>query len=77
MQFWFELVPTQRIVADKAEAKESFEKLLQALASVGLAIEIRNGDNCSLLVFVKVASDKRMNQAVYRSRCVLRSLPAS
>ena len=64
------LIP--RAIADRAEAKELFEKLLQALASVGLAIEIRNGDNCSLLVFVKVASDKRLNQAVYRSRCGLR-----
>ena len=41
---------------------------MQALASVGLAIEVRNGENLALLVFVKVASDERLNNAVYRSR---------
>ena len=35
---------------------------------MGLATEVRNGDNQSLLVFVKVASDKHLNNAVYRSR---------
>ena len=58
----------ERNIADKAEAEDAFERLLRALARVGLAIEIRNGDNCSLLVFVKVASEKHLNRAVYRSR---------
>lgn len=44
------------------------EYLLEALARVGLAIEVRNGDKSSLLVFVKVASDERLNHEVYRSR---------
>lgn len=57
----------------KAEASKSFQDLLQVLATVGLAIEVRNGENCSLLVFVKVASDERLNNAVYRSRCVPKS----
>ena len=56
----------------KAEASRSFQNLVQALALVGLAIEVRNGGNCSLLVFVKVASDERLNKAVYRSRCALK-----
>ena len=55
----------------KAEALRSFRDLVQALAKVGLAIEVRNGENCSLLVFVKVASNERLNNAVYRSRCAL------
>lgn len=52
----------------KAEASRSFQELVQALARVGFAIEVRNGENCSLLVFVKLASDERLNNAVYRSR---------
>ncbi|CAF9940824.1 hypothetical protein IMSHALPRED_002181 [Imshaugia aleurites] len=52
----------------KAEASERFRDLVQALARVGLATEVRNGENCALLVFVKVASDARLNNAVYRSR---------
>ena len=53
----------------KAEASRNFQDLVQALARVGLAIEVRNGENCSLLVFVKMASNERLNNAVYRSRC--------
>lgn len=53
---------------DKAEASADFKKLVQVLARVGLAIEVRNGENLALLVFVKVASDERLNNAVYRSR---------
>lgn len=52
----------------KAEASGGFQDLVQALARVGLAIEVRNGENCSLLVFVKIATDERLNNAVYRSR---------
>lgn len=53
---------------DKAKASNGFQSLVQTLASVGLAVEVRNGENCALLVFVKVASDKRLNEVVYRSR---------
>ena len=58
----------------KKDASRSFENLVQALARVGLAIQVRNGENCSLLVFVKVVSDDRLNNAVYRSRCVCTEL---
>ena len=54
--------------AAKAEASRCFRSLMQALARVGLAIEVRNGENCSLLVLVKVASDEHLNNAIYRSR---------
>lgn len=57
-------------VLDKLEAQQGLQSLLQALARVGLAIEVRNGDNCSLLIFVKVASDKILSHEVYRSRLV-------
>ena len=60
---------TRPTLAAEAEASRNFQDLVQALAKVGLAIEVRNGENCSLLVFVKVASDERLNNAVYRSRC--------
>ena len=59
---------TMCLLTDKAEASADFKKLVQALARVGLAIEVRNGENLALLVFVKVASDERLSNAVYRSR---------
>lgn len=46
----------------------SFQKLIEALAQVGLATEVRNGESHSLLVFVKVASDEHLFGEVYRSR---------
>lgn len=57
-------------VLAQPEAQQGLERLLKALAQVGLAIEVRNGENCSLLIFVKVASDKRLSHEVYRSRLV-------
>lgn len=54
-------------ISDRSQAIEQLEKLLQALAQVGLQVEVRQGDESSLLVFVK-ASEKRLKRAVYRSR---------
>lgn len=56
---------------DKAKAAAQFEKLCHTLASVGLQTEARNGDNHSLLLFVRVASDEHLFGEVYRSRYVL------
>ena len=53
---------------DKSKAAAEFEKLIQALARLGLTLEVRNGENCSLLVFVKANNDRRFNNEVYRSR---------
>ena len=47
---------------------------MEALARAGLAVEVRNGDNSSLLVFTRVASDKRLRYEVHRSRSVCRTL---
>ena len=52
----------------KAEASVDFKDLVQALAKVGLAVEVRNGENLALLVFVKIASNERLEEAIYRSR---------
>ena len=52
----------------KVEASEKFTKLAQALGQVGLTTEVRNGQNCSLLIFVKPASNRVLNSHVYRSR---------
>jgi anoctamin-10 len=38
------------------------------LASVGLSTEVRTGENCSLLIFVRIASEAHLNAEVYRSR---------
>ena len=48
-----------------------FEKLVRLLAGVGLELEVRNGDDCCMLVFTKLASERRLFGEVYRSRSVL------
>ncbi|KAJ4305414.1 hypothetical protein N0V90_000945 [Kalmusia sp. IMI 367209] len=53
---------------DKAKAIAQFEKLVEALSSVGLQTEARNGDSHSILLFVRVASDEHLFGEVYRSR---------
>lgn len=53
---------------DKEKAEQRFQQLAKALATVGLATEVRNGENHSLLVFVKVASEEHMFGEIYRSR---------
>jgi hypothetical protein len=52
----------------KTEAAEQFKKLIRALANVGLQTEVRNGDESSLLVFVRSADEKIFGDVVYRSR---------
>ncbi|TGO63172.1 hypothetical protein BOTNAR_0104g00200 [Botryotinia narcissicola] len=53
---------------NKVEAEAQFVKLIEALNDVGLMTEVRNGDNCSLLIFIKAASDRHLRSEVYRSR---------
>ncbi|KAL8701991.1 MAG: hypothetical protein Q9224_000228 [Gallowayella concinna] len=53
---------------NNVDAQDGFSALMRALAGVGLATEVRNGDNCSLLVFIRVGSEKRFAHEVYRSR---------
>ncbi|CAJ2512348.1 Uu.00g053630.m01.CDS01 [Anthostomella pinea] len=57
-----------KIAADKAQTEAGFTQLIEALTKVGLASEVRNGDESSVLVFVKVASDKYLNTHIYRER---------
>ncbi|TVY40027.1 Uncharacterized protein LSUB1_G004062 [Lachnellula subtilissima] len=52
----------------KTAAETQFIKLIEALHNVGLATEVRNGDNCALLIFIKVASERHLKAEVYRSR---------
>ncbi|KAH8889662.1 DUF590-domain-containing protein [Thozetella sp. PMI_491] len=54
--------------AEKAEAEAAFVQLIEALAEVGFATEVRTGDKSSLLVFAKIASDDLLNRQVYRYR---------
>ncbi|KAF2663758.1 hypothetical protein BT63DRAFT_379599 [Microthyrium microscopicum] len=54
--------------ADKEASMKQFEKLVEALGSVGLATEVRPGEDLSLLVFVKEASEEHLHGEVYRSR---------
>ncbi|KAI1415767.1 DUF590-domain-containing protein [Hypoxylon sp. FL1857] len=57
-----------KIPSDRAEAEAGFTQLIEALTRVGLATEVRNGDESSLLVFVKVASEKHLTNHIYRER---------
>lgn len=43
-------------------------KLIQALDAVGLDTEVRNGEDCALLIFVKFPSEKHLQPEVYRGR---------
>lgn len=58
------LSPSQ---SEKSQAIEQLEKLLRLLAEVGLQAEVRQGDESTLLVFVR-ASNKHLKRAVYQSR---------
>lgn len=53
---------------EQAEAEAAFVQLIQALADVGFATEVRNGDSDSVLVFTKIVSEKLLHKQVYRSR---------
>ena len=66
----------QTVVTEKPEAVAQFEKLIKALASVGLDTEVRAGEDYSLLVFVKEASLDHLYGEVYRSRYHARSSQA-
>ncbi|KAI1468699.1 DUF590-domain-containing protein [Daldinia caldariorum] len=57
-----------KVSNDKAEAAAGFTQLIEALTRVGLATEVRYGDSDSLLVFVKVASEKHLTNHIYRER---------
>ncbi|OTB03722.1 hypothetical protein M426DRAFT_321429 [Hypoxylon sp. CI-4A] len=57
-----------KVNSDRAEAEAGFTQLIEALTRVGLATEVRNGDEASLLVFLKVASEKHLTNHIYRER---------
>lgn len=42
--------------------------LLLELSEVGLQTEVRQGDESSLLIFVRAASKSKLKRAVYQSR---------
>ncbi|KAH0543695.1 hypothetical protein FGG08_002011 [Glutinoglossum americanum] len=54
--------------ADKGKAEAQFEKLVRLLANVGLDLEVRDGDDCSVLIFTKIVSERHLLGEVYRSR---------
>ncbi|KAH7160867.1 calcium-activated chloride channel-domain-containing protein [Dactylonectria macrodidyma] len=54
--------------AERAEAEAGFVQLIEALTAIGLATEVRHGDQESLLVLVKIASADLFAQQVYRAR---------
>lgn len=59
---------------DTASAIQQFNKLVETLAARGLTTEVRNGDDQSVLIFVKLSSDKHLYSEIYRSRFVMCSI---
>ncbi|ORY65501.1 calcium-activated chloride channel-domain-containing protein [Pseudomassariella vexata] len=56
-------------VEAKAEAEAGFSQLIAVLTKAGLASEVRPGiNNSSVLVFVKVASNRYLKSKIYRER---------
>ena len=53
---------------DKNGSTAQFKKLIWALTEAGLTTEVRNGDDNSLLVFIKAADESIFTDVVYRSR---------
>lgn len=53
---------------DTSKAEAAYVQLIEVLSGVGLATEVRRGDENSLLIFVKIASDDLLKQQVYRYR---------
>lgn len=53
---------------ERAEAEAGYVQLIEALTSVGLASEVRPGDDTSILVFVKMASEALLREQVFRAR---------
>ncbi|PKS09107.1 hypothetical protein jhhlp_003721 [Lomentospora prolificans] len=52
----------------RAEAEAGYVQLIEVLTSVGLASEVRPGGEASLLIFVKMASEKLLREQVFRAR---------
>lgn len=53
---------------DKQGSTVQFKHLIRSLAQVGLTTEVRNGDETSVLVFIKAGDEKIVDDVVYRSR---------
>lgn len=55
----------------KSEATTQYQKLIEALASVGVSTEVRNGEAHTLLIFTKLASKEHLYGEIYRSRYLM------
>ncbi|PYH87712.1 DUF590-domain-containing protein [Aspergillus ellipticus CBS 707.79] len=53
---------------DSSQATEQLDLLLRKLFDVGLQTEVRQGDESSLLVFVRASRKKSLRRALYQSR---------
>lgn len=53
---------------EKAEAEATFTQLITALSTAGFATEVRPGTPHSLLLFLKIASERLLRTQIYRSR---------
>ena len=55
---------------DQKRAEAQLERLVHSLDRVGLRVEVREGRNGSVLVFVRIKSQRKLMAEVYRSRYV-------
>ena len=52
----------------KSTAQNELDELVKSIARTGLDVEVRNGDKCSLLIFIKADDQKRFINQVYKAR---------
>jgi anoctamin-10 len=62
------LLRTDTVLSDKSKAISKFQDLIRALVDVGLETEVRNGEDSTLLVFIRAADENIFGDVVYRSR---------
>lgn len=55
------------MITDASESGKQLELLLRTLVEIGLQTEVRQGDESTLLVFVR-ATKKSVKRGVYHSR---------
>ena len=60
--------PTSDSLTANAKVQAELERLLKALTKVGLAVAVRNGENKSLLIFVRPADAGRFGNEIHKYR---------
>lgn len=70
---WFPFLLSLQFISltDRKAASAGFERLVMALTKAGLEVEVRNGNEGTLLVLVRASNERVLGTVVYRSRWAL------